>query len=207
MVSKSLNSFKKSLRSLKIKPSEIKFKDYPEFTPNLTPIQIFKLGSFGGTYWRPIYSSVTKKNYKNVHKNYIKTNCISSKKTCSSFNAFHTLPTNYLVTPFKNYDNSINFFKVKVGTTLKYWEKKKWINKLHPYGWVQWYCDFYLGKRSSDDDRQIKRWNGIAGPKGRFKLYLKTLIKKSKLKKRLYKNKIVSPKIRQTLLHWGVLYL
>ena len=50
----------------------IRFKDYPEFTPNLTPREIFKLGSFGGTYWRPIYSNVTKKHYKNVHKKYPK---------------------------------------------------------------------------------------------------------------------------------------
>ena len=34
----------------------IVFKDYPEFTPNLTPQEIFEMGSFGGTYWRPIYS-------------------------------------------------------------------------------------------------------------------------------------------------------
>ena len=40
-----------------------KFKDYPEFTPNLTPEQVLKKGSFGGTYFRPIYSSVTGKNY------------------------------------------------------------------------------------------------------------------------------------------------
>ena len=40
---------------------EIVFKDYPDFQPNLTPREIFKLGSFGGTYWRPIYSAVTKK--------------------------------------------------------------------------------------------------------------------------------------------------
>ena len=38
------------------------FKDYPDFRPNLTPREIFKLGSFGGTYWRPIYSSVVDKN-------------------------------------------------------------------------------------------------------------------------------------------------
>ncbi len=37
------------------------FKDHPEFIPNLTPRQIFKMGSFGGTYFRPIYSSITKK--------------------------------------------------------------------------------------------------------------------------------------------------
>ena len=40
------------------------FKDYPEFKPNLSPVQILKMGSFGGTYFIPIYSSVTKKHYK-----------------------------------------------------------------------------------------------------------------------------------------------
>ena len=40
---------------------ELVFKDFPDFKPNLTPRQIFTLGSFGGTYWRPIYSSITKK--------------------------------------------------------------------------------------------------------------------------------------------------
>ena len=40
---------------------EIEFKNYPQFRPNLTPKEIFDLGSFGGTYWRPIFSSITKK--------------------------------------------------------------------------------------------------------------------------------------------------
>ena len=40
------------------------FKDHPEFKPNLSPHQILKMGAFGGTYFRPIYSSVTKKHYK-----------------------------------------------------------------------------------------------------------------------------------------------
>ena len=42
----------------------IKFEDFPDFKPNLSPKEIFQLGSFGGTYWRPIYSSVTKKIIK-----------------------------------------------------------------------------------------------------------------------------------------------
>jgi len=40
---------------------EIVFPDYQEFRPNLTPREMFKLGSFGGTYWRQIKSDVTKK--------------------------------------------------------------------------------------------------------------------------------------------------
>jgi len=45
----------------KRKDGLIIFKDYPGFTPNLRPQEIFEMGSFGGTYWRPIYSSILKK--------------------------------------------------------------------------------------------------------------------------------------------------
>ena len=56
----------------KNKDGEVIFKDYPEFTPNLTPKEIFSLGSFGGTYWRDIISSVTNKEYQNIHMTYPK---------------------------------------------------------------------------------------------------------------------------------------
>ena len=39
------------------------FKDYPDFKPNVSPKDVFKKGAFGGTYFRPIYSSITDKNY------------------------------------------------------------------------------------------------------------------------------------------------
>ena len=41
------------------------FKDYMDFKPNISPRDVFYLGSFGGTYFRPIHSSVTDKDYKN----------------------------------------------------------------------------------------------------------------------------------------------
>ena len=46
------------------------FRDNLDFRPNMTPREIFREGSFGGTYWRPIYSSITGKNYKNQHKKF-----------------------------------------------------------------------------------------------------------------------------------------
>ena len=45
------------------KDNEFVFKDFPDFCPNLSPEEIFRAGSFGGTYWRPISSSVTGKKY------------------------------------------------------------------------------------------------------------------------------------------------
>ena len=163
----------------------LSFDDYPDFVPNLTPKEMFELGSFGGTYWRPIYSKVVKKTLKNIHKKYPKEwweNIDESFLSCD------------------DYDKSKNKYNVKVGTSLEFWESKNWITEHHPYGWVHWYCDFYLGKRSDDDSRQVKRWKALAGPKGRFMRFLATQILKKKGK---YDDESISPKIRQVLQHWG----
>ena len=171
-------------KTTKKKSGSIFFADYPEFRPNISPREMFVLGSFGGTYWRPIYSKITKKHYKNVHKKY------------KSW--WKNIPESHLSSP--NYNKDINKYKCKVGTSLEFWEGKHWITPYNPYGWVHWYCDFYRGRRCPDDERQIKRWLGMAGPKGRFMRFLVTQI----LKKRgNYKDETISPKIRQVLQHWG----
>jgi hypothetical protein len=162
----------------------IVFTDYPDFTPNLSPQDIFRLGSFGGTYWRPIYSTVTKQHYKNVHKKY------------KSW--WKDIPEAILSS--SDYDKTVNKYKCKVGTSLEFWEGKHWITKYNPYGWVHWYCDFYNGRRTPDDERQIQRWKGLAGPRGRFMRFLVTQILK---RNGTYNDETVSPKIRQVLQHWG----
>ena len=146
---------------------------------------MFRLGSFGGTYWRPIYSSIMNKKYKNVHRKF------PSKW-------WKGIPENYLSS--SDYDISVNKYKVKVGTSLEFWEGKGWITKHDPYGWVQWYCNFYNGRRSPDDERQIKRWKGVSGENGRFRKWLVTLILKNNAE---WNDDSISPKIRQTLQHWG----
>lgn len=164
---------------------QMNFPDYPDFIPNLTPQEMFELGSFGGTYWRPIYSGVLKKNLKPPIDDYPKS-------------WWKNVPLENLTST--DYDKSKNKYNVKVGTSLKFWESKNWIKEEHPYGWVQWYCDFYMGKRGQDDERQIKRWQALAGPRGRFMRFLVTQILKKKGK---YDDETISPKIRQVLQHWG----
>jgi hypothetical protein len=165
-----------------------KFKDYPEFTPNVSPKEVFQKGSFGGTYFRPIYSSITKKHYKSddVIKEYPKSwfqGIDIQKKVTSS-----------------TYDKQVNKYKVKCGSSLEAWEKSGWITKQDPYGWFQWYCRFYRGIRTNDDRRQIDRWLKLAGPNGRFRKRLINMIHK---RKTTFNDYTVSPVIRQVLLHWG----
>jgi hypothetical protein len=166
---------------------EFVFEDYPNFRPNLSPREIFKMGSFGGTYFRKIYSSVTKKHYKNIHKKY-------------PTSWWDGIPDDWLTRDWEDYDKSINKYGVKVGTTLEFWEKKHWITKSSPYGWTAWYCSFYLGKRCSDDERQIKRWEQTAGPDSRFRIWL---VRQIIQRKKKYNDYDISPAIRQTLQHWA----
>ena len=46
-------------KPIKNKKGNIVFKGYRKFRPNLTPFEVIKMGSFGGTYFRPIESFVT----------------------------------------------------------------------------------------------------------------------------------------------------
>eukprot|EP00976_Prorocentrum_cordatum_P089360 1187687-Prorocentrum_minimum.AAC.2 len=57
-----------------------------------------------------------------------------------------------------------------------------------------------MGRRTEDDERQISRWKGVAGEKGRWKNALCNKIIGSN---RQHNDASVSPVIRQTLLHWG----
>ena len=56
---------------------------------------------------------------------------------------------------------------------------------------------YWLGRRSKDDQRQIKKWKGIVN---RFKGILVKMIKDAGSK---FDDYNISPKIGQILLHWG----
>jgi hypothetical protein len=161
------------------------FPDYPEFKPNRTPKEVFQAGAFRGTYFRPIYSSVTGKSYKNIHHGYT---------------FLKGIPENIISLPMDRADTSISKYDKKVGTTLEFWESKGWIMPQNPYGWFHWYCDFYSGIRSPDDDRQINRWKAFTGPTGRFRNSLINKITKAEAK---WDDYTISPAIRQSCLHWG----
>ena len=111
-----------------------------DFGTNKTPVEIIKEGSFGGTYFRDIYSSVNDKFYKNSWKEFKELESIDKRYYSSDY-----------------YDVGVNKYGLKYGTSLRFWENKGWINEIDLYGWFQWYFRYYLGRRSEDDQRKIKR--------------------------------------------------
>eukprot|EP00903_Cladosiphon_okamuranus_P010370 g9811.t1 len=168
------------------KLGQLVFPDFPKFRPNLSPKQVIRMGSFGGTYFRPIKSSVTGKSYRDVWKEF-------------PDDWFEGLNVKTQVAN-PTYFNSVNMYGVHCGGDLHMWESSGWIKECDPYGWFQWYCRFYLGRRCYDDERQISRGLKVFGPTGRWRTQLcnRILIKGTD-----YDDKSVSPKIRQLMQHWG----
>lgn len=164
----------------------IVFNDAPDFVPNMTPKEVLQAGSFGGTYFRPIKSGVTGFKYNKVWnelpQNWLENLDIKTKVSSTI------------------YDKDVNTYKVKCGADLEMWESSGWIKEVDPYGWFQWYCRFYLGRRTDDDERQISRWKNCAGAKGRWKNNLIGKIARAGV---AYDNSGISPVVRQTLQHWG----
>lgn len=196
---------------------ELKFADFPSFRPNLTPAEVILLGSFGGTYFRSIFSAPAEKEFNGVEVYQalpwtewgwvdgetiefrepnvaVATNTGSVPKAGEKFDSATMLTST-------TYRTSINRFGVKCGGSLDMWESSGWINAQDPYGWFQWYCWFYLGRRSTDDQRQTARWAASAGRKGRFR---NQLLNKCFNLKTEVTDATVSPVIRQTLQHWGL---
>lgn len=148
--------------------------------PNVSPHDMFTMGVFGGTYWRPIHSSVVNDNLKEQHEEF------------RALGWWDGIPENMLSSSHPN--PRLNYFGVMAGSSLDDWESKGWIKEQDPYGWVQWYCRYYMGRRSPDDARQIQRWLNYAGPKGRWRQrHVNTLSRGEK----------PSPVIQQGLLQWG----
>jgi hypothetical protein len=104
----------------------------PEFTPDLTPAQMLKLGVFGGKYMADCRREFPASWFKGAK-----------------------------LSP-EGRDPSLNFFNTDASQPLSEWRRKGWIYEDDPRGWFQWYCRYYMGRRlPNEDKRQIKRWRLI----------------------------------------------
>ncbi len=68
-------------------------------------------------------------------------------------------------------DASLNLFGVKSRMPLTWWREKGLIHEQDPRGWFEWYCRFWMGRRSDDDARQVKRWKQIARHAAQVRLH------------------------------------
>lgn len=103
----------------------------PDFIPDITPKEMLALGVFGGKYMTDCQEEFPK-----------------------------TWFTKAKLNPQKK-DISLNYFSVDASQDLNEWQKKGWIHPQDPRGWFQWYCRYYMGRRTDDDVRQIKRWKAF----------------------------------------------
>ena len=104
----------------------------PGFQPQLTPRQMLALGVFGGRYMTDCRGEFPASWFMHA-------------KLCST-----------------HHDPALNYFGVNASQSLAAWWHKGWIRPQDPRGWFQWYCRYYMGRRSADDERQIRRWRAIA---------------------------------------------
>lgn len=104
-----------------------------DFTPELTPTEMLKLGVFGGAYF-------TEAQQQEFPPSWFKGARLSDHGP----------------------DPAYNYFGVSASQPLQVWQAKGWINPVDPLGWFQWYCRYYQGRRLPDEDqRQIKRWRAM----------------------------------------------
>jgi hypothetical protein len=104
----------------------------PAFIPQLTPKEMLELGVFGGKYM---------------------TDC-RDEFPSTWFTRARLCPDRH--------DPRLNYFGVNASQSLGTWWRNGWIHPQDPRGGFQWYCRYYMGRRTADDARQIRRWRAIA---------------------------------------------
>jgi hypothetical protein len=133
----------------------------PEFLPELTPKEMLRLGVFGGKYM---------------------TDC-RNEFPADWFQKAKLSPNGC--------DPRLNYFGVNASQPLSVWRANGWIHPQDPRGWFQWYCRYFMGRRSEDDDRQIKRWRAIRRHITQIKKHCPPGAEDCR------------PRQRQALLHWA----
>ena len=134
----------------------------PEFRPELTPKEMLALGVFGGRYMTDG----------------------AGEFPADWFETAKLAP--------RGKDPSLNYFGVDASQALSVWRGKGWIHPDDPRGWFQWYCRYYRGRRTPDEDRrQIKRWKAM-------RRHLQQ-IRKNCIPGDIF----CRPRQRQALLHWA----
>ena len=101
------------------------------FAPELEPRELLALGVFGGKYMTDCGQEFPDSWYEKA-------------RLCH-----------------ETHRADLNLFLVNASKPLAYWRAKGWIWQDDPRGWFQWYCRYWMGRRSGDDERQVARWKAM----------------------------------------------
>ena len=134
---------------------------HPDFKPELTPALLLQMGVFGGKYMTDCRDEFPAAWFEQAK--------LSAGRR----------------------DSKLNFFGADASKPLSYWIEKGWIRAQDPRGWFQWYCRYWMGRRSEDDARQIARWKAMT----RHIAQIRRNCVKGDL--------LCRPRQRQALLHWA----
>lgn len=97
-------------------------------------------------------------------------------------------------------DPSINHFGVKSRMSLQHWQRKGWIIGDDPRGWFQWYCRYFLGRRTEHDARQIARWRAFERHRAQV---VASAARAAEPPRTLPQKRRHRPRQRQALLQWA----
>lgn len=111
--------------------------DASQFRALLTPDQMLRLGVFGGKYITGFRKEIPVEWV-------LLALCEDKLRPLAS-------------TP----DVRVNHYGVWSGQSLAEWQQKGWIYDHDPLGWFQWYVRYYIGRRCSDDAKQMARWKAF----------------------------------------------
>lgn len=112
---------------------------HKEFMPVYTPAEMLSMGVFEGKYLNDCIEEYPKEFFENA-----KLSLSKPMVEC-------------------------NYFGIKSRQPLSVWRDQGWISDQDPKGWFEWYCRYWLGRRSEDDLRQIKRWKSFSRHAGQIK--------------------------------------
>ncbi len=132
------------------------------FTPELTPKAMLAMGVFGGKYMTDG----------------------AAEFPADWFDGAKLSPGRH--------DKSLNYFGVDASQPLAVWRAKGWIHPDDPRGWFQWYCRYFMGRRTGrEDQRQIGRWKAMRRHATQVRRNCET------------GDLFCRPRQRQALLHWA----
>ncbi len=104
----------------------------PRFQPELTPLEMLRLGVFGGKYLTDCAEEFPEEWF-------------AQARLCH-----------------EEHVPELNYFGVNASLPLSEWRRRGWIHPDDPRGWFQWYCRYWMGRRlPGEDDRQIGRWRAF----------------------------------------------